>query len=152
MARLLFFVPAQVGVVDNASNGLSVINIIESIGLPGFPGVVGGFFLIAWWHSQPGDQRMVQRVELRDPGNPRNSPILRIDTPFAFTANQNSMRILNVAPPSQIPTPGNYQFQVYITREGSNFPTDPSAIFPVTIGQTQLPGGPPAPLPVPGIH
>jgi hypothetical protein len=45
---------------------------------------------------------MLQRAEMRDPGN---NTVFRIDTPFAFLPNQQSMRVLNVTPTSNLQGP-----------------------------------------------
>jgi hypothetical protein len=81
---------------------ITLVNVIESIGLTSFPGSVGGFFVVSWWRAQTGDHQMLQRAEMRDPGN---NTVFRIDTPFAFLPNQQSMRVLNVSPTSNLQGP-----------------------------------------------
>jgi hypothetical protein len=136
MPHLLLFVPCQVAVIDQATNGLSVVNIIESIGMAQIPGPAGGFFIITWWsrHADEANAAMYQRIELR---NETNVLYSQIETQFIF--ERAAHRVINQLPIFQINGPGRYEFRVFVGRQGRDLPDRPVAIFPVTIGRIGLP-------------
>jgi hypothetical protein len=137
MPQLLLFVPCQVAVIDNSTNGLSVVNIVESIGLIQLPGLSGGFYVASWWLKEPGeeDAKMIERVELR---NSIDVLCAEIETPFVF-AGHRGQRILNIVPQFTVSTPGIHEFRLFIRQDGQSGSGNPITVFPVLIQQLPRP-------------
>ena len=132
MPRLLLFAPCQTALIDAASGNLSLINVVQSVRVPTTPIPLLPVTLVALWRrsEEEVDAAMTQLVIVRGPDN---NEIGRVETQFIF--QRLGHRIINKVGGFQIPHQGNYEFQLYITRQGAEYPEQPASSFPLLIQQ-----------------
>ena len=72
MAKLGFFVVAEGISVDQATNRISLFNVIEEVYPPSFPASIPTVVAICLWNAEPGDEDQDFQLTLRitPPGQP----------------------------------------------------------------------------------
>ncbi len=73
---------------------------------------------------------MQQRVILK---SPENTTIATLETPFYF--DKMGHKIINQIGNVPLIHPGKYEFEVYVTRQGAQWPEQPSGSFPLLVIQ-----------------
>jgi len=131
MPRNLLFAPCQIALVDGATTGLSIVNIIESVGVRTFPAVMQDVSIVTMWrrHEDEAESQMVQKITLEDPDH---RVVLSAETPFIFERiGHRTINRLSIT----FPGPGPYELCLYITRAGADFPEHPVTRFPIVVQQ-----------------
>jgi hypothetical protein len=84
MARLEFFVVSQSIAVDDATNYVSVLEILEQIQVPSFPKVIPQCVAVSLWRKEAGDEESDFQLLLRITTPPDG--VHEIRTNFRLTA------------------------------------------------------------------
>ncbi len=132
MPRLLLFAPCQLGIIDSATSVLSIINLIEAVNLGQLPGALPEISIVSIWrrYDEELDASMVQKVVLLDSDR---QVLISIETPFLF--ERMGHRIINRIGSLPITRAGAHEFQLFVKRQGSDYPSAPSASYPLLVQQ-----------------
>jgi hypothetical protein len=131
MPRLLLFIPCRQALVDNSSNLLSLVSVIESLVISQFPGTVSEMTLAAVWqrNDEEAGVAMIQKVDMVGPDG---QSVMAIETPFLFT--NIGHRVINRVGGIPFNAPGPYEFRLFIKPQAAaNYPEQPMGSYPVLI-------------------
>lgn len=132
MPRLLLFAPCQLASIDSATNNLSLINVIEAVTVPSFPAGLQELALVTSWrrYEEEAEASMAQRVVFFGPDKER---VVTLETPFIFEKLGN--RIVNRIANLPLKGPGQYEFCVFVKRQGAEYPEKPDSCYPLLVQQ-----------------
>ncbi len=131
MPRLLLFAPCQLALIDSSSNLLSLISVVEGLGIPTFPGSIPAVSVTTVWqrNDEEAGIAMIQKVEMVGPDG---QPVIALETPFLF-ANIGH-RVINNVGGIPINAPGRYEFRLFVKPQAAaTYPEQPVASYPILV-------------------
>src|SRR5689334_5142896 len=104
MPRLEYFLAAESISIDQATNRVSLFNVIDELGAPGFPIWVPTIYTVACLERAPGDEQVHFQAMIRLSGAPVGPPR---DHPVNFVFGERiRMRLTHLIQAAQLVAPG----------------------------------------------
>ena len=120
MAHLEYFLVAESVIVDQATNVVSLVNVLEELTAPAFPIMVAKCAAVSAWNEDPGDvgRDLQVTLRIRSPGSESS-----IDFHSNFTMRTSRHRVLQRIAGLPVLAAGELQFEVLLNGEHKAFHT-----------------------------
>lgn len=144
--RLLFLVPTESLAIDQASNRLSLFNVLEQVNLPAFPALLPQVCITILWQKERDERSedvFVQTIEIRDPDGTAICPPRQAQ----FSMPKKRHRLVSIISNIQIYRAGQHEIRLFCHPRDVERPTDEHllATYPIEVSQVHPPAGPPSP-------
>jgi hypothetical protein len=134
MARVLVFAPCRVAIVDQPTNQLSIVGIIEIVSFSQFPSTLHEFVLVSLLAAEDSERGsdMVQKMVIVD-GNAQQTAVSEM--PFTFERPHN--RLITTVAGMPINSAGLYVCKLFVKRASAEYLSEPAATFPIIVSQAE---------------
>jgi hypothetical protein len=138
--RLLFMIPSESLSIDQASNRLSLFNVLEQVNLPRFPAIVPQLCVTILWQrerDEAPDDVFAQTIEIRDPDGTTICPPRRAQ----FKMPKKRHRIVSIINNLEIHRAGQHELRLFCHPRDVERPGEEHllATYPIEVSQVQMP-------------